>query len=181
MQQGAKSLRALGVPHVGVSSSMHRSYAAGGQLLGAYGRGNLPGQQPLESGSKTRHNRHIPRNRLRQQLLDRLLPGTVQWGHAFESYEEKVAGSGSPSTDVHLHFAGLPSPVVAKCLVGCDGIFSRVRPFKTAALHRLGVGPRPEEDPLRYLGVIVILGIAAFDHPMMRDTVTQTVDGTIRW
>jgi hypothetical protein len=53
--------------------------------------------------------------------------------------------------------------------VGADGIFSRVR------AQKLG------DEPLSYLGVLVVLGICrGVDHPLCRNKVFQVVDGENR-
>jgi hypothetical protein len=54
--------------------------------------------------------------------------------------------------------------------VGADGIFSTVRAAK------LG----DDRKSLRYLGLMVVLGIAPCDHPGYSETVCQTLDGATR-
>ena len=89
--------------------------------------------------SDEKRNVHLPRQKLRQSLLDALEPGVVRWGKRLERYEETEDGVTLRFDDGTSEEAGI--------LVGADGIFSRVR------AQKLG------DDPLSYLGVLVVLGI----------------------
>ena len=111
-----------------------------------------------------RQNAHIPRERLRQLLHERLHPGTVRWGRKFVRYHEHGDGA------IQLVFDDGTSEY-CDVLVGADGIFSAVR--KQRLSHETA-------DHLRYLGVMVILGIAPCDFPDADKTVCQTVDGDTR-
>jgi 2-polyprenyl-6-methoxyphenol hydroxylase-like FAD-dependent oxidoreductase len=116
-----------------------------------------------EALSDERRNVHLPRQKLRQTLLEALDPEAVVWGKKFDRYEERADGSG-----VTLHFDD-GTTTEAGILVGADGIFSRVR------AQKLG------DEPLSYLGVIVILGICrGVDHALCRNKVFQVVDGENR-
>ena len=53
------------------------------------------------------------------------------------------------------------------CLVGADGIYSRVREMKIG-------------DALESLNVSVVLRMVPSTHPLLRDRVTQTLDGATR-
>lgn len=203
MQQGGAALKQLGLDMKpdSISSTAHFSFTPNGKVIGCYGR-RLRAQQanapttwtpetpgydlaidsllsgtakPTAGGTKKpkqtkkkkkgNRNRHIPRQRLRQLLFNALLPGTVRWGHRLEGYTEHADG-------VTLALATGEGSLGAEVavLAGADGIFSRVRRVK------LGEG----EDSLRYLDLMVVLGIAKCDHPGYGETVCQTLDGDTR-
>jgi salicylate hydroxylase len=211
MQQGGSALRALGIAEdlaaEGLSASLHVSFSCDGTVLGRYGRdARAEAGAKLDSGGgrSARRNFLIPRQRLRQHLLDALAPGAavVRWGCTFDSYsvpepepEPESAAGARPEAGVLLQFAasrqrpdGIPTataatpashaPVRAAVLVGADGIFSRVARQRLSAEHAA----------LEYSGVLVMLGIAALEkeglatHELLAkcNTVTETVDGTAR-
>jgi 2-polyprenyl-6-methoxyphenol hydroxylase-like FAD-dependent oxidoreductase len=122
---------------------------------------------PPPRRKKTRYNVHLPRQTLREMLLRPLLPGTVEWGARLTSLEE-----GPPGSPVRLAFAS-GAQVAADVVVGADGIFSVVRSLK------LG-GPGRDPCPMRYLGVMVVLGMAPCTHALALDHVVQTLDGVTR-
>lgn len=64
----------------------------------------------------------IDRGVLRGLLIDSLASGTIQWGQQIESVERSAQGQ------FRLAVAGQP-PVAADLLFGCDGTWSKVRPF----------------------------------------------------
>jgi salicylate hydroxylase len=138
-----------------------------------------------------RFNIHLPRQELRRTLVEALPPGTVEWGARLVALEEGATG-------VALHFAG-DRTVHAAVVVGADGIYSTVRRLKLGPAPVLwapapegpalpgGEAPAPPGDgapvdpaPLRYLGVVVILGMAPCTHPLLRTHVVQTLDGASR-
>jgi 2-polyprenyl-6-methoxyphenol hydroxylase-like FAD-dependent oxidoreductase len=124
-------------------------------------QGARDGGAVAEAVSDEKRNVHLPRQKLRQSLLDALEPGVVRWGKRLERYEETEDG-------VTLRFDDGTSEE-ADILVGADGIFSRVR------AQKLG------DDPLSYLGVLVVLGICrGVDAPLCRNKVFQVVDGENR-
>ena len=64
----------------------------------------------------------IDRGALRSMLIDSLEPGTIQWGRQFEGVERSAQG--------HLRLAFADGERVDADLVfGCDGTWSKVRPF----------------------------------------------------
>jgi 2-polyprenyl-6-methoxyphenol hydroxylase-like FAD-dependent oxidoreductase len=164
MQQGATALMHLGIPNEGVFSHTHRSFLPDGTLLGEYGRAvheTTREQQGNGKGAAQRRNAHIPRQALRGRLLSALLPGTVRWGKAISRFDSDAGG-------VTLHFSDGSAPERASVLVGADGIWSTIR------AQLLG------HAPLRYLGVVLILGRAACAHPLADEQVFQTLDGDTR-
>jgi 2-polyprenyl-6-methoxyphenol hydroxylase-like FAD-dependent oxidoreductase len=100
---------------------------------------------------------------LRQLLLDALIPGTVVWNANFMDYAE---GKGRHVLDVRFTKSnndevGISQYCIgANILVGADGIWSSVRRFK------LGMLDAPKDYDARYLGVMVILGRATYDHEL---------------
>jgi hypothetical protein len=59
-----------------------------------HGTGNGAASPPPKKKRKRRSNKGnflIPRQRLRQELLDLLEPGTVEWGCNFESYQSSIS------------------------------------------------------------------------------------------
>ena len=173
MQQGANALRDLGLPNEGVFSVAHNSFLPDGTLLGSYGRGvHATTREQLGNGKgdAQRRNAHIPRQALRKTLLDALPPGTVEWGKRLERVEEAVGaegGSGDHEPAVALRFSD-GSVARADVVVAADGIWSSVR------RQLLPTDPAP----LRYLGVVVVLGRAACNHPLVTRQVFQTLDAS---
>jgi 2-polyprenyl-6-methoxyphenol hydroxylase-like FAD-dependent oxidoreductase len=165
LQQGNAALSALGIrPSPVLTSSSHTSYTPDGSVLGAYGR-EVRERGAAEPGSERgKHNFHWPRQALRAALLRGLAPGTVTWGARFESYSE-----GRPEEGVQLTFAG-GHTMKTSVLVGADGIRSAVR------RQKLAVDPAP----LRYLGLMVVLGIAPSDHAAVDGRIVQVLDGSTR-
>lgn len=193
MQQGGAALRALGAESLGrgcVSATLHVSFKSDGKLLGRYGHDTRTGAQKKENAdtspctkrrkkNKRTRNFLIPRQRLRQELLDLLEPGTVRWGCKFESYEPLGSPVGGTlltpgvdqtsedgvtvrfsrveatarSTSENLRQSAASSDTVhAAVLVGADGIFSQV------AKQRMD----SEHTRIVYTGVLVILGIVDY-------------------
>ena len=106
MQQGGAAIRALGAEQMAaacVTPTLHVSFTSDGTALGRYGHdarcgaaaaaagaGDGGDRPPPKKKRKRRSNKGnflIPRQRLRQELLDLLEPGTVEWGCNFESYQ----------------------------------------------------------------------------------------------
>ena len=190
MQQAARAVKALGLTGLqqqqlksdegegqkfGITSKRHLVHKTDGSVVGQWGLrvwGRPETKTKKEAG---RQNAHIQRQELRRMLLDRLEPGTVQWGYRLEDYTE-LAGDDDVNRKVEITLRKKDNKVVsnqATVLVGADGIRSAVR--------RLKVGD--DACPLRYLDCVVILGIAPT--PTETDltdgeTVFQTADGTTR-
>lgn len=132
--------------------------------------------------SKTRHNVHIPRQKLREIMMQNIKPSSVLWSKKLESLSvQQVEDSVDPV--VRVSFSDGTSQEVC-ALVGADGIFSSVR-------HRMqellavkqkeeafdegypAAGNRLQEQSLKYLGLMVILGIAPNGPVMAADASTS--------
>ena len=89
--EGANALRDLGLPNRGVFSVAHHSFLPDGTLLGSYGRAvheKTRVQLGDGKGVGQRRNAHVPRQALRQLLLDALPEGTVAWGKRLARLED---------------------------------------------------------------------------------------------
>ena len=138
-----------------VTSSSHFSYSNTGELLGQYGNGRRLPSPIVEfstaaidvSTSRTddvrddtgRHNIHIPRQKLRELLIERIDPSTMNWGKKLTQYSEDEEG-------LKLHFED-GTTQEALVAVAADGIYSALRKMKSSS-----------HDLLRYLGLVVVLG-----------------------
>lgn len=140
-----------------VSSYTHVSFDARGRVLGVYG-------PPLqESKIASKQNVHISRQQLRQLLMDKIDNRNVKWGSCIESYIDRIEA-------VTVRCAG-GANFEASCLIAADGIHSRIRRVK-----------HPHHT-LRYLNLLVILGIAENDFKVASQLSyrkAQWVDGTTR-
>ena len=184
MQQGLSALRILGIDREvfarGVTTTEHVSYDKLGQILGVYGPNKsfdttsasadsihsegsgdtLEGpssnscavnnqdcevasvssaSSSTRTGHRRRHNVHISRQSLRELLVNRIPQKQIRWGM-------KLAGYSESNGQICLTFSD-GSVKLADLVVAADGIYSLLR--KDAA---------PQEK-LKYLGLLVILGI----------------------
>lgn len=125
------------------------------------GKGTIPPRPACE------YNVHLPRQKLREMLMDGLQPGTVAWGHKFKCYEIIESGA------VRVEFESGDQPSrVFDILVGCDGIYSGVR--------RQRLKEERDNQRLNPLNVMVVLGITHLEHPALQGKVFQTLDGETR-
>ena len=126
MQQGGTSLRLLGLSDdllsEGVISTAHYSYNKEGVKIGAYGRNIRNGEYSNEvkedqnenKKTKSRHNIHIPRQRLRELLLKDIQPESISWDKSLSSYIQLDDGN------IKLIFADGTNRNVS-VLIGADG------------------------------------------------------------
>lgn len=150
------------------ASTCHWVFGPSGKVLGYYGR-DFSGTEGQGDGQ--RGNLRIPRQDLRQLLIDKLQPGTVQWGRKLTDYEEDEAG-------VTLRFeGGLAGGAEEESahfdvVVASDGIRSSVRLLRDARMK--------VHNSMRYVGVAVILGISFADHALVRRQGFYVLDGEHR-
>ena len=179
--QSVAALRELGLLDVlrtlNCPSNEHWTFSSTGAVLGYFGnalRGDAGRRYPDGGGLG---NLRVPRAQLLAVLLERLEPGTVRWGVKFERAEladDSDADSGGGAGGVRVFFSATsegdaaPPPLMASLLIGADGIHSRVR----ASLR--------SPPPLRYLGVVLLLGLSTTVHPLLAARGFYTLDGAAR-
>ncbi len=201
-------------------SQSHFTFNAQGEILGYYGRVlslSLPtttstgeGESEITAGTvlaleqrQNTHSQHhsqqggnrgnlrVPRQELRQLMLDRLhleqevqgesegkgLQGSVKmlWGHKLIDYEEsdnvvrvcfqRTDITPTTASDNQLNSNTDKVYIRAYVLVGADGLRSRVRELRDMKHKALlqPLYPSLSLPPLKYLGVSVIIGIAPVD------------------
>jgi 2-polyprenyl-6-methoxyphenol hydroxylase-like FAD-dependent oxidoreductase len=188
--QSAMNAMGINLAQDDAPSTSHYTFSAEGQILSFFGEA---------FGSKSKARRevdnsgrfvHIPRQRLRQRLLEPLRPGTVRWNSRLESFschgdtegDDNNNNKGSGSKSGKDGKSGGKSGVTVTLtdgttldgalLVGSDGIFSTVR----RQLEFPG-------DRLNYVGLVVVLGIvdeSVMAVPLAKRRIFETVDGTAR-
>ena len=139
-----------------VPSRSHWVFRHDGEVLGYFGNA-FAERRPLPE----RGNMRVPRQVLRQMLLDRLEPQTVTWGCKLEAFAERPGG-------VTLTFA-CGRVVEAAALVGADGIHSLVRRCR-----------EPRAAIPEYLGVLAVVGLSEHSHALLHERGFYTVDGCAR-
>lgn len=163
IQQGSRALKLLGlkdqVLDVDTPSSSHYIFHSDGSIAGFFGRAFSP--QGI-SHKRNNFNLHIPRQTLRQFIHDKLDKTCIRWGYKLKHMAQRKGKT-------LLEFEN-GSNVFADIVIGADGIFSFVR-------HSL---VDDEKDCLKYLGVIVVLGICDLDHILLKERIIQSVDGSTR-
>eukprot|EP00802_Teleaulax_amphioxeia_P003133 Tamp_03136.p1 GENE.Tamp_03136~~Tamp_03136.p1 ORF type:complete len:1171 (+),score=340.99 Tamp_03136:337-3513(+) len=162
-------------------STSHYTFSAEGHILGffgeAFGSKSRDRQESEDSGRFV----HIPRQMLRQRILERIAPGAIRWNSKLKSFSCWSEGQGGPQKKKgkgKQKSGGAQNGVTvtltdgttmdAALLVGCDGIFSTVR--------RLLQLPG---DRLNYVGLVVVLGIVD-QVPLTERRIFETVDGSAR-
>ena len=167
-----QELRARDVP-----SRSHYTFRSDGAVLGYFGnalRADETGaavRDGLCGGTGDRGNLRVPRQVLRQMLLDRLSPGSVIWGARLAGFEEltlPAATGDDGGGGVALTFES-GERLEAVALVGADGVHSLVRRRR-----------RPAAVEPSYLGIFISVGITACDHSLLKDRGFYTVDGRRR-
>ena len=170
-------------------SVCHWIFSPRGSVLGYYGRYFKDiiriGEEGAASCSRAaamktgdRGNLRVPRQDLRQLLLQRVAPETVKWGHQLtdivdDPAEEKVSLCFSNGAEYWAHM-----------VVGADGIHSAVRRIRDSCVQTCkGNGPSTQPvDPcaLQYIGVAVIIGISPVTSPLLDNQGFYVLDGTHR-
>ena len=194
LQQSVSGLKILGIEkdellEHGVVSTSHFSFSSTGKLIGQYGRarklenpiivfskeGNVNkdnneiDQNVQKAYGSQRHNIHIGRQKLRELLLGRLNEESIKWGKKLESCKEDLHANSQAPITLKFSDGSIHRSLV---VVAADGIYSNLRHLKSL-----------ETDTLRYLGVVVILGISdgVIKEASNGDRVqVQWLDGTTR-
>ena len=141
------------------SRSHYLLEAKTGRIRGYFGNDFVVNNNNNDRGWGQRGNLRVPRQRVRQILLEQLLPTTeIRWGHRLTGMEECAGDSddndnnnsnnGSGGGGVRLHFANGAPSFVADVVIAADGIRSSV--------VKLWL---PDAPPPRSLRVRLILGI----------------------
>lgn len=194
-------------------SLFHWTFDADGKILGYFGHlleskhGHK--QKDSEEGSLSfdRGNIRIPREQLRQILINKLKPGTIFWDQNLLQIKEY-------DSHVELQFSK-PSPIVsgnsdssdescskrsvrvvrARVVVGADGIRSQVRNYRDACLCRkspqvptAAISGVHRSLSLEYVGIAVIIGLHRqilsptdpYIHPLINSGGFYVVDGHCR-
>lgn len=131
------------------------------------------GKEDIDISTAGRHNIHIPRQTLRQLLLSKIPHSNILWGHQLKSYIDNTTtttndnSSLSHEGSVTLEFMnGLKYS--CSVLVAADGIYSTITKTKFPSLS------------LRYLNLIVILGISKNTNEGCIGRIRQWLDGSTR-
>jgi len=148
LQQASKALKELGISYLkeGITSTRHLMHNTEGEVIGEWGMRKWMHSNAKKAPKNT--NIHIARQSLRWALLEQITEyGNIQWSHQLIGIKKKENKSldfqvGSKIKSYH-----------ADIIVGADGIRSCVR--------KMILGEK--NNPLQYLGCIVILGICALE------------------
>ena len=215
MQQGSAVLERLGLADAAraedTPSEAHWVFEDSGALLNAFSSKEFGrARAPSDSAHWERHrNLTIPRQRLRELLLDRLAtahdPELMQWGWEYAGHTRRADGrvavefvrpAAGAATAAGAELRGVVAgaqpaapqrplerrTVLARVLVGADGLWSAVRERtlrELAQTHTARTRHEPNasdgarhdagvlSNRLEYLGVLVVLGIApSGTHPL---------------
>jgi len=178
-------LKQLGLELNGVGSDANVALHSNGKVLGEYGhsvekRKERTATDSNAANSNSKHlpsvahslrNVHIPRQELRKMLLDAVDPENIRWGMKFDS-AKAILEDGEDNDDprVEVTFTN-GEKVLSDCVVGADGLFSRVRAHKFDNLDAIHEG-------LNYLDCLVVLGIChGMDHELCKNKAFQILDG----
>ncbi len=174
LQQASKAIAGFGILSLekGIVSTRHLVHTIDGKTIGEWGMRKWV--QSENNKIPRRTNIHIGRQYLRLALLEQLSDNKmIKWGHQLLELKE------SEGKGVELRFKVGEEIKTSKAdlVVGADGIRSTVRKYII----------NEQENPLQYLGCIVILGICSLkkikhikSDLLDSATVFQTVNGIDR-
>lgn len=168
----------------GATSQRHHSFDHTGQPIGAYGACSGSGMEEDEDEQMislnprkalSKHNIHIPRQRLRELMLEKLQPESIRWGKRFASFEQD-------KDQLEVTFEDGSREAVS-VLVGADGVYSKVRRYLHSH-HQAAQLTSSSSNPydLTFLGLMVILGISPLKSSIDGLSLCQRqwLDGTTR-
>ena len=172
-------------------SRSHWIFTPSGDIKGYFGRAF--DDQEVDRTKSTGGNLRVPRQDLRQMLMNKLRPGTVVWGQRLVDYVEgehevQATFTSTENGEGERNGESGSGNSVVRCdvLVGADGIRSRVRALRDHKLFgHLTQEERDKEGlssptPLSYLGVSVIIGLSTATHPLLTDQGFYVLDGQHR-
>ena len=185
-----------------------------GEVIGYYGRAfkdnTLPhrsqcDEKSIDSNHRKRGggNLRVPREYLRQLLLNELQPGTVQWGKKFKDCQANPCALSTAGSNALQVLFDDGTSVTTDLLVGADGLKSNVRLCRQRSwensqqhIQSTTISTKPldipvngtnsrvkkvnDRAPLEYLGVSVIIGLSSCTHPLLVEQGFYVVDGTNR-
>ncbi len=152
-------------------SRSHYTFAHNGDILSYFGNAfrNIE-MMPLGQ----RGNMRVPRQVLRRILLDEIekCGGAVEWGKDFNGFEVET------SSKLLVSFKDGTKVSDVAVLIGADGVRSSVM------LHYVTSSQRPQVSlPLpsaEYFGIMLVLGISPYDHPLLDERGYYQLDGNAR-
>ena len=154
-------------------SHCHWVFKSDGSILGYYGRAfkeatSAPEPEAIAERIVSRGNLRVPRQDLRELLMEKLDPSTVKWNMKLDNIND------SEEDAVTLTFA---DGFVDKfhLVVGADGVNSTVRKYRDSVLFGR---TNPVDTSLKYIGVTVILGLSTSRHPLLANQGFYVLDGT---
>jgi hypothetical protein len=180
-------------------SRSHYVFDSAGKILGYYGKAFHPTNSVGGGVIKQRGNMRVPRQTLRRILLDEVasaaeklnLPQNevVAWGKDLVSYE--VDPAFKTEGKLKLHFADGTAVGAVDVLVGADGVRSSV--MKNLLLPTASSSSSSSDTPQsnreklnlpsadgQYFGVMIVLGITNFQHPLLHERGFYTLSGDAR-
>ena len=165
--QATDAMQAMGVDISGddAPSTSHYTFSDSGEIVGFFGEAFGVKSKDRQEIQNSGRFIHIPRQVLRQRILEAVRPNTIRWNSKLKSYDdsEKDKVTVTLTDDTKIEGA---------LLIGSDGIFSTVR----RQLELPG-------DRLNYVGLCVVLGIVddeIMKIPLAKRRIFETVDGTTR-
>ncbi|SCY02396.1 2-polyprenyl-6-methoxyphenol hydroxylase [Nonlabens sp. Hel1_33_55] len=163
LQQASKAMAGFGIQELidGVISTRHIVHKPSGEKIAEWGMRKWLEESDKPSPKKT--NIHIARQALRKALMDQLTDqDSIKWDHQFVERREDESGKISMDFKVNDELETFH----ADLLVGADGIRSQVRNMLL----------EEDNNPLRYLDCIVILGICPLEN--IENSETDLLDST---
>ena len=185
-------------------SNAHWTFRDDGKVLGYYGGAFLPQNgngNENEKDKKNPTNLRVPRNKVREILLNRLLPGTVLFGTRVVGYEEVVSPTAKEGAVDFVKVAvetidAMDSEKEKSDAVGAGAGRAEWREnetvlkpnqktsYITCSLLVAADGVRSQvqrqrlpDSRLNYLGVVLVTGFTKLNHPLLAKQGFYTLDG----